>query len=141
MEKINFVNNQAPAISASSLNQLQTNVESAINGVVESGSNDNGYWVKYSDGTMECYGTKSYESTAFAATGNVYYRDLSGVTFPVPFKENEIIVPTCSMAMGNVGAITPISVSNTGISGFSVLSASSSARGITVYWRAIGKWK
>lgn len=33
MEKINFVNGQAPAINGTNLNQLQTNVETAINGV------------------------------------------------------------------------------------------------------------
>lgn len=54
MEKINFINNQAPALNATNLNQLQTNIENAINGVVESGSNDNGSWIKYSDGTMIC---------------------------------------------------------------------------------------
>ena len=31
MEKINFINNQAPAINETNLNQLQTNVENAIN--------------------------------------------------------------------------------------------------------------
>ena len=30
MKKINFINNQAPAINASNLNQLQTNIENAI---------------------------------------------------------------------------------------------------------------
>ena len=54
MEKINFINNQAPALNATNLNQLQTNIENAINSVVESGSNDNGSWIKYSDGTMIC---------------------------------------------------------------------------------------
>lgn len=31
-----------------------------IAGIVESGSNDNGSWVKYADGTMICYRSKSY---------------------------------------------------------------------------------
>ena len=31
MKKINFVNGQAPALNATNLNQLQTNVEEAIN--------------------------------------------------------------------------------------------------------------
>lgn len=31
MNKINFVNNQAPALNATNLNQLQTNVENFIN--------------------------------------------------------------------------------------------------------------
>lgn len=33
MEKINFINGQAPALNSTNLNQLQTNVENAINGV------------------------------------------------------------------------------------------------------------
>ena len=33
MNKINFTNGQAPAINATNLNQLQTNVENAINEV------------------------------------------------------------------------------------------------------------
>lgn len=42
MEKINFVNGQSPYISATNLNNLQDNVENAINGIIESGSNENG---------------------------------------------------------------------------------------------------
>lgn len=34
MEKINFVNNSTPYLSAENLNQMQSNVENAINGVV-----------------------------------------------------------------------------------------------------------
>lgn len=36
MDKINFINGQAPALSDVNLNQLQTNVENAINGVANS---------------------------------------------------------------------------------------------------------
>ena len=41
MEKINFINNQTPA-SATTMNTFQNNIENAINGVIESGSNTNG---------------------------------------------------------------------------------------------------
>ena len=45
MEKINFVNNSEPYLSAENLNQLQTNIENAINGFVlyenESGTTEN----------------------------------------------------------------------------------------------------
>ena len=30
MEKINFINNQAPALNATNLNQLQTNIENEL---------------------------------------------------------------------------------------------------------------
>lgn len=43
MKKINFVNNDAPYLSAENLNQMQDNIEEAINGVVlfESAEGDN----------------------------------------------------------------------------------------------------
>ena len=31
-----------------------------VAGIVESGSNENGSWVKFADGTMICYGSKNY---------------------------------------------------------------------------------
>lgn len=51
MDKIDFVNNSAPALSAKNLNKLQTNVENAIadtiipsgNGVKDLGSSTNQY--------------------------------------------------------------------------------------------------
>lgn len=38
MEKITFVNGQAPALNATNLNQLQENVEDAIEAVITSGT-------------------------------------------------------------------------------------------------------
>lgn len=54
MQKINFndLPNTETPINSSNLNQLQTNVENAINGIIESGSNDNGSYVKFADGTL-----------------------------------------------------------------------------------------
>lgn len=91
MEKITFVNENAPYVSAENLNQMQENVESAINGVVESGSNDNGYWIKYADGTMICTGSKSVIANASTTneTGGGIYRS-SGIefnTFPQSFTD------------------------------------------------------
>lgn len=59
--------------------------------VVESGSNENGHWVKYSDGRMECwhrYGISVYiknKFTIFGATG--YYDITQRKNFPQSFKE------------------------------------------------------
>ena len=47
MDKINFVNKGQPAINDTNLNQMQTNIENAINAIiVESGSNANGSYIK-----------------------------------------------------------------------------------------------
>lgn len=76
MEKMVVVNGETPA-NAYFMNKLQDNVENAIaeqintqnttsdsetyscnyiNGIVESGNNANGYYVKFIDGTLICYG-------------------------------------------------------------------------------------
>ena len=75
MEKINFENlpSTNTPINATNLNQLQTNVENAINGVVESGSNDNGSWIKYEDGTMICYGLMPVTMALNIPTGSGFY--------------------------------------------------------------------
>lgn len=43
-----------------------------INGIIESGSNDNGNWIKFSDGTMICTSVKVVESICNQAWGNLY---------------------------------------------------------------------
>lgn len=56
MEKIifqDYPSTETP-LNAENLNQVQTNIENAINGIVESGSNENGEWIKWADGTMIC---------------------------------------------------------------------------------------
>ena len=55
-----------------------------VEGIVESGSNDNGSWVKFADGTMIQWGSKSFVG-AQDSTGS-YTR----VIFPQPFVNNKI---------------------------------------------------
>ena len=95
MEKINFINNQAPALNATNLNQLQTNIENAINSVVESGSNDNGSWIKYSDGTMICYkSTGEIDMNITTPWGSLYEGNISVGNLPAEFIETPTIFVT-----------------------------------------------
>ena len=108
--------------------------------IVETITNENGTAIKFSDGTMICRGQKAYSEESFTQSGNVFYRQLNGITFPVAFID--IPTPSVEMIMGNIGSITVGGgVTSTQIYGFYVLSAVAQARGITVYWSAIGKWK
>ena len=145
MEKINFINNQAPALNATNLNQLQTNIENAINSVVESGSNNNGSWIKYSDGTMIC--RKSVQFTDVAVDnswgGLFISNDISCGLFAQEFvgipdisrdlkyvNEKCWLLPSSytSVDYNNAGAITLVKISSSTISG-------------TISIIAIGKWK
>ena len=81
MQKITFVNENAPYVSAENLNQMQTNVENAINGIVESGSNENGTWIKWANGTLIC------RITDFLTTNKDEggYFQYANWTYPVAF--------------------------------------------------------
>ena len=79
MEKIQFKNNEAPYLSAENLNQLQTNIETAISEVVESGSNENGEWTKWADGTMICTLTKTFTGVDITTVWGSLYESSSAL--------------------------------------------------------------
>ena len=70
MEKINWTS--TTPINTTNLNQLQSNVENAINGVVESGNNNNGSYVKFVDGTMICKKQVAGTTKITSAWGTMY---------------------------------------------------------------------
>lgn len=103
-------------------------------------TNENGTATKFPDGTMICRGVKTYPELAFTQVGNMYYRSLEGVTFPVPFIENPI--PTSQVVMGNIGNVTIGSgLTKEKIGSFYVTSSVAQARPVTIYWTATGNWK
>lgn len=142
MEKINFINNQAPALNATNLNQLQTNIENAINGVVESGSNDNGSWVKYSDGTMICY-KKLVNVTIEITTPwvSLYEGNYNAGSLPQTFAETPYIFVTpfgsgMMIEQGGLDATPSTWGSITVVRPHSV-----TVNNASFYLMAIGKWK
>lgn len=97
MEKINFTDfpDDSTRVNAENLNKLQDNVETGINGVVESGSNENGSWTKWADGTMIC--TKSVEGTTNFSTawGSLYESSsISLGNYAMPFAEKPKVTIT-----------------------------------------------
>ena len=67
-----------------------------INGIIESGSNTNGNYIKYADGTMIC--TKTISGTlGGTAWGNIYYSDHTigswAETFTTLYYVNANVVP------------------------------------------------
>ena len=98
MEKINFVNGQSPYISATNLNNLQDNVENAINGIIESGSNENGKYIKFSDGTLICYGKASMSFSINIAYGSVFRSDMQSISLPYSFIDTNYVVTLQGLA-------------------------------------------
>lgn len=114
MNKIEFKNlpDTTTPLNAENLNLLQDNVEDAIptldsavstsstngvenqaitnyvntKGIYESGSNANGSYIKYDDGTMICYIKKeNVDCRSLNADGNYYYKTISNIDFPQTF--------------------------------------------------------
>lgn len=161
MDRITFENlpSQKSALSAEKLNQMQDNIEEAINEIIDSGSNDNGSYVKFSDGTMICRKTIPKENflttqtNVTAVQGISIYRSGAYLwNFPVAFIDTDIQINVQTVTLLNgtrfaQGRINGGSVTKTGVQiqvlglegflenevGYTNLSA--------VQVTAFGKWK
>ena len=145
MEKINFKNGQAPALNATNLNQLQTNIENAINSVVESGSNNNGSWIKYSDGTMICRKSIPFTDVAINNSWDQFFisSDIECGKFAQEFVETPNISRdlkyTTGMCMLMQSSYTPVDYDNAGAVVLVRGSSLTISGAISII--AIGKWK
>lgn len=105
MTKINFVDNQAPALSAANLNQLQTNIENVIMpigaGCDYYGSNlpTNFLWA---DGTAI---SRTDYSELFAIIGTIYGAGDGSTTFNLPDKRERVtVMKMVGSTQGTTGA-------------------------------------
>ena len=165
MEKINFKNKGetgAIPINANNLNLMQTNVENSfksskttsdtdtyncnyINGIIESGNNSNGSWIKFNDGTMITYQEIEVEMACNTAWGNLFVGNYAtAINFPQTFKELPKVLIDLKLKTGacfkvewETPIITTSSYKNIGIG----RGTSSNAVSPTIILYAIGKWK
>ena len=116
-----------------------------INGIIESGNNSNGNWVKFNDGTMITYQEIEVEMACNTAWGNLFVGNYAtAINFPQTFKELPKVlidlkskVGACFKMEWEVPIITTSSYKNIGIG--RGISTDAVAFTITLY--AIGKWK
>lgn len=92
MEKINFINNQAPALNATNLNQLQTNVENAIPTKVSELDNDEKFLSRYSSIILTPFEYEIRNNTFILVIVHVNGGDLGAMD--IVFKQNEIVYKT-----------------------------------------------
>ena len=179
MQKIDFINNSTPALNATNLNRLQDNMEEAIddvlenvdnkildtystsstdtyscnyvNSVIESGSNSNGNYIKYADGTMICWHTIEGETHANQTRygdGFFYQQGSYSSTspenskswaYPVQFVSTPTVnlnVSSSAYTMPSLGSISNSSAIGSCITPYAVASVT-----FTWHFIAIGKWK
>lgn len=122
------------------------NITVGQNPVVESGSDTNGSWIKYYDGTMICYGSDTTETLTWTQDSDIWYnRNLPLPNFPIEF----ISPPIVQKNIQNMNTparhiwITGNSAPTTTNPGTYNLATYWNATGttVTVSYVAIGKWK
>lgn len=126
------------------------NLVTAINSVVESGSNNNGSWIKFADGTMICRFTQIINVAVTNAWGSLYGGKFSVHDYPQEF----IDIPEASITLvanndgnyggwiGNNGGTDDIRPTKKNIGEFVMLRPTTTSNGIyKVQVIAIGKWK
>ena len=126
------------------------NLVTAINSVVENGSNDNGSWIKFADGTMICRFTQIINLTVNTAWGSLYGGKFSVHDYPQEF----IDIPEASITLvanndgnyggwiGNNGGTDDIRPTKKNIGEFVMLRPTTTSNGnYKVQVIAIGKWK
>lgn len=109
--------------------------------IVEKGSNSNGSYIKYSDGTMICYGNPSGTSNNADWWSFCNRTDENIViNFPHKFKE----IPNVTVAPDNYSGVFTIMVGNRTPSYFTFTGLRAKSNGGTGWsfeFQAIGKWK
>lgn len=126
------------------------NLVTAINSVVESGSNNNGSWIKFADGTMICKFTQIINVAVTNAWGSLYGGKFSVHDYPQEF----IDIPEASITLvanndgnyggwiGNNGGTDDIRPTKKNIGEFVMLRPTTTSNGYyKVQVIAIGKWK
>lgn len=79
------INNKLDEMATSG--ELEAIIASYLNGIVVSGSNENGNWIKYNDGTMICAISKEVSFADYSQDGTIYYYDINNINFPQSFTQ------------------------------------------------------
>jgi len=112
-----------------------------VGGIVDSGSNANGSYVKYADGTMECWGISTNAVAVNTAGGSVFHSSVAvGFNFAVAFSNVPSISPS---AITSNGYYCWAAVDGSASSAAFACRAVSPANGVSSYlcYIARGRWK
>ena len=113
------------------------------NSIIKSGHNDNGYYRKYADGTLEMWGSKRFDNINMQTPDNWNYYCGGRVNVPLPMESKTWVSVTATAA----GSCAPwISIPQNGIGtdlfqAWIYSSNKSASETITIFWRCFGTWK
>lgn len=140
----NTTNNSNAIGNLSNLNTTnKNNLVSAINSIVESGSNANGNWIKYADGTMICTKTISAITPITSPWGALYESgDVILGQFPQAFISNpRVSVTNNSSAGALIEAVMDVTTTSAGKCWLCRGTSRDSQLPYVLDIIAIGRWK
>lgn len=139
--------NEVTKVNATNMNNIENGIETndiALSNikdyVIESGSNANGFYEKYANGTMKQWGKAKVTAELKTAHGQLY-RTASEqfINFPIPFVGDMPVLNLTSQAALNFAYVATIGLDKSSF--YPMTSVSTNANTRYVHWTAIGKWK
>ena len=127
LKKLNDVSSSIPTISANGPS------------IYASGSNSNGSYIQFADGTMEEWKQESPINVNQGPNGNFYYQG-GAITYPIPF----IVIPVLQLTMQRIqqfNVSTAYATTSQSVSGCTYELACLAIQESAVMWHAIGRWK
>ena len=125
------------------MKNTNTNNDVKWGNIIETGSNDNGTYIKFTDGTMICRATKRITgiTTAVGSNGNVpTSANQNGFTFPVAFIEKpEVSMSACRHSAWIGYAWTPTETETSDFVVYTNVPVSNFY--IDIQYIAVGRWK
>ena len=113
-----------------------------LGGVVESGSNSNGTFIKFADGTMIAWSEATVTTTSTTALENGGFRTGSnGFSLPATFHATPRVVASSRNSTRDVGLYAESTNVSTLNIIFKTISSDSTSRVHIAHWIAIGRWK
>ena len=113
------------------------------NSIIKSGHNDNGYYRKYADGTLEMWGSTRFDNVNMQTPDNWNYYSGGRINVYLPI-ESKTWVSVTATASGSCAPWISIPLNGIGTSLFQAWiysSNKSASETITIFWRCFGTWK
>ncbi len=138
LDKINQLGNQVDTLTT----QLAAFASPYASGIISSGSNANGSYIKFADGTMMQWGNYSASIVMVNAVATGFWGTTT-VTFPVAFIAGTISAQAAmSVLAGNRIILSPpTNPVSTTLAQFYAIDNTSETNTVYVNWQAVGRWK